>query len=343
MIRQPGEAHIAQARKGISMGTERIKSGGESAAVLRARYPQGLHFVVGDTHGEAKTLQNLMRTIAFDPERDHVYFVGDYNGGGSAQALLKYIAQFYQEDYARPGFHLIRGNHERELWPRYPLANLPDIIVYRGDVLDFYIVHAGLVAPALRLITEDMIRHPEKQALAYRLDDSCAGEDAPLRQIIWSRRGLYSQRSRWRNWPRTDELTDLGACVIHGHTPYCFFMKEYFSYGDVNLFWENEHIWFSEDLCSFDIDANIKGRAENGEHYRGLACLCLEALEETARRNGGMLTVEGIRGGPNAVFAEEYDPGRFDEPDADVSRVLLAAPEMKTITLGMDGVPVIVG
>ena len=325
------------------MSTERIVTGAESTAALRARYPQGLHFVAGDTHGEVKTLKNLMQRISFDPDRDHVYFVGDYNGGGSVTALLKYLSRFYQADCAQPGFHLIRGNHERELCPSYLLENLPDIIVHRGDVLDFYIVHAGMVAPVLQLITEDMIRHPEKQVLAYRLDDRCVCPDAPLRQIIWSRRGLYSQRSRWRNWPRTDDLTDLGACIIHGHTPYCFFMEDYLSYGDVSLFWEKEHIWFSEDLCSFDIDSNIKGRFENGEHYRGLTCLCLEALEETARRNGGVLTVEGIRGGPNAVFAAAYDPGRSDDTDGSISRILGAEPEMKTITLDADGVPVIAG
>lgn len=49
---------------------------------LRRRFPNGLHFVVGDVHGQAATLSNLMDKIHFNPDLDHVFFVGDYNAGG---------------------------------------------------------------------------------------------------------------------------------------------------------------------------------------------------------------------------------------------------------------------
>ena len=84
---------------------------------LRERYADGLTFVVGDTHGEGNTLQILMEKIRFDPDKDHVFFVGDYNSGSSVYQLLKYISAYYSEDYGSPGFHLIRGNHEHELEP----------------------------------------------------------------------------------------------------------------------------------------------------------------------------------------------------------------------------------
>lgn len=170
----------------------------ENIDFIREKYPSGLHFVVGDTHGECRTLKALMKKIEFDPQKDHVYFVSDYNYGGNTRALLEYISCFYQPEYEQPGFHLIRGNHERELYPYYPLDNLPDIIVLREKCMNFYIVHAGIVSGAFQLINEDIRRNPEKTVHAYRLDNSCAQYDAPFRQIIWSRRGLYSQRSRWK-------------------------------------------------------------------------------------------------------------------------------------------------
>ena len=162
---------------------------------LREAFPDGLHFVIGDTHGEAETLRALLEKIRFDPAKDHAFFVGDYNAGGYPTMLLSYIARHYQADCSVPGFHLIRGNHERELCPEYALENLPDIIVWRGRQLNYYIAHAGMVSDALRLMAED-IGQDDRITHAYRLDKSCAEYDAPLRQIVWSRRGLYSQRGR---------------------------------------------------------------------------------------------------------------------------------------------------
>ena len=91
----------------------------------------------------------------------------------------------------------------------------------------------------------------------------------------------------------------------------------------------------------FDIDSNIKGLYNNGETYRGLSCVCLEALEETAAANYGVLTVEGIRNSENAVFSAAYVTGWSFEPKGDICRVLKASPEMKTITLGEYGDPVL--
>ena len=309
---------------------------------LRSRYPGGLHFVVGDTHGEAQTLVALFEKIRFDPEKDYAYFVGDYNAGSHVRMLLEYISQYYSGDYTKPGCHLIRGNHERELWPEYPLENLPDIMVLRGKQLNYYLVHAGMVTKAFDLINRDMAEHPQEKVFAYRLDESVAGYDAPLRKIIWSRRGLYSQRSKWHVWPSEESLRQNRACIIHGHTPYCFLMREWSGYGDRNLFWKNQHIWFSEDLQSFNVDANVKGHYQNGEGERGLACVCLEVLEETASRHGGHLSVEGIQKEENGVFAAPYLYNTAGNFDGDIKRITDAKLPMKTITLGEDGEPRIV-
>ena len=324
------------------MRREKIFAKDDNIREIRDRYPEGLHFVVGDVHGEGKTLKALMSKIEFDPKIDHIYFIGDYNFGGNPTSLLQYISQYYQADYNQPGFHLIRGNHERELMPEYYLANLPDIIVFRGEKMDYYLAHAGMVKDVFRLIQKDMTLNDDKTVLAYKLDDRCVQLDAPFRQVIWSRRGLYSQRSRWHVWPSTNELVDTNACIIHGHSPYCFFVNNYFSYGDDNIYWENQHIWFSEDLCSFNIDANIKGRFENGEGYRNLSCLCIEILEEIASQNDGTLTIEGIISYPvNGCFTAPYVSGVFAIFNGDLHRILDATPEMKMITIDENENPAI--
>lgn len=309
---------------------------------LREKHKNGLSFVVGDTHGEVATLKALMAKIIFDPEKDHVFFVGDYNEGGNPSLLMKYISNYYQPDFNCPGFHLIRGNHERELNPIYPLDNLPDVMIIRGKQMNYFITHAGMVEKAFDIINDDIANKPDNTVYAYRLDSCCAEYDAPLRQLVWSRRGLYSQKSRWKAWPSFSNLTQHKACIIHGHTPYCFFMRNYFSYGDINLFWKNQHIWFSEDLQSFNIDSNIKGRYENGETYRGLSCLCLEVLEEIATQNEGRITINGIRNAPNGVFGVEYISCWFDTDEGDFSKVLNSSSDMKTITLDENGNPYIV-
>lgn len=310
---------------------------------LRTRYPDGLRFVVGDTHGQAATLGALMKKIKFDPEKDHIYFVGDYNGDGNVQSLLECMAPYYRADFSCPGFHMIRGNHERELFPLYPLSNLPDIIVLKEKHMTYYIAHAGMVAPAFDLINADMERNPGDNLYAYKLDDTLVQYDAPLRQIIWSRNGLYSQKSHWRNWPSEEKLARNRACIIHGHSPYCFFVKgNYFTYGHRNLFWKKQHIFFSEDLQSFNIDANVKGRFANGEAHRGLACVCIEGLEEVAAQNQGYLPLDAVKNAPNFVFATDLTYGTPASNGGKISDITASSPKAKQITRDANGNFVIV-
>lgn len=138
--------------------------------------------------------------------------------------------------------------------------------------MTYYISHAGMVNGAFELINEDKRLHPQEKVLAYALNEDVACYDAPFRQIIWSRRGLYSQKSHYHNWPSENTLHTEKACIIHGHTPFSQLKNgNYFSYGDKMLFWQNQHIWFAEDLQSFDIDSNIKGKYDKNDNYRGLS------------------------------------------------------------------------
>lgn len=126
------------------------------------------------------------------------------------------------------------------------------------------------------MINKD-IESTYKPVYAYALDETVAGYDAPLRQVVWSRNGLYSQRSHYHVWPSEKSLQAANACIIHGHTPFSQLKRgNFFSYGDRMLFWENQKVWFAEDLQSFDIDSNVKGRFDTSDLYRGLSCVCLE-------------------------------------------------------------------
>ena len=310
---------------------------------LRQRYPEGMHFVVGDLHGEVLTLVKLMDKIRFDPDKDHIYFVGDYNGGGDTQTLLKYMSNYYQEDHEAPGFHMIRGNHERELGPLFELENLPDIIVVRSGHLNYYIVHAGMVSDAFDLINSDIDKESSRKVFAYRLENNTCCYDAPLRQIVWSLRGLYSQRSHWHVWPPEDKLKERRAVIVHGHSPYSFFRKDAWnSYGDNNLFWEKQHMFFCEELQSFNIDSDVKGRHAHGETYRGLSCICLEVFDEIVSKDNGSLSIDKIIGYENGVFGAGLDYSYRDVPLGNTDNILNSKPQMRTIALDDSGVPVLV-
>lgn len=310
---------------------------------IRSRYPDGLTFVAGDTHGEVASLQALMQKIKFEPSKDRVFFVGDYNGGGNVQCLLDYISLYYEADYSRPGFHLIRGNHERELSPIYTLGNQPDIVVLKKEHMTYYVAHAGMVAEAFELINKDISNNPDKSLYVYKLDDICVQYDAPLRQLMWSRNGLYSQKSPRHVWPSQEKLSQNKACIIHGHSPYCFFIKDnYYSYGRNNLFWYNQRVFFSEDLQSFNVDSNIKGRYENGEGHRLLSCVCIEIIEEIAKENNSHLSMSAVRNAPNFVFSTPHIYTYYTEYNGDIKRITSSLPEMKTISLDNINKPIIV-
>ena len=325
------------------MSTTILKGTNNDIVTLRTQHPNGLHFVVGDTHGEWKTLQRLIEMIRFDPDKDHVFFVGDYNEGGDVRALLTYISNYYQADYSKPGFHLIRGNHERELLPMYPLENLPDIIVLRKESLTYYITHAGMITSVFDALNQDIANSPNEEIFAYRFADSTVCDHAPFRRVIWSYGRQFTQQTRGEIWPTEENLHRNHACIIHGHAPYCFFVKstDDCTYGEKNLFWAHHHIIFSEDLHSFNIDSDAKGRRKNGHNYRGIACVCLEVLEECASKNGRHLSVDSLYTASNVVFSAELEPCWGTTADGDTNRILQASPEMKTISADEDQNPVI--
>ena len=78
----------------------------------------GRQLVVGDLHGELDLLEAILRFVAFKPDRDILWSVGDLvdRGPRSLETLLAFVGPA-----RRPGFHALMGNHEALL-----LANLTE-------------------------------------------------------------------------------------------------------------------------------------------------------------------------------------------------------------------------
>ena len=79
----------------------------DTAVVVRfPRNRCGRDFVVGDVHGMFSHLRVLLEEVAFDPERDRLFSVGDLiDRGPESDRALEWLGQ--------PWFHACRGNHEQ--------------------------------------------------------------------------------------------------------------------------------------------------------------------------------------------------------------------------------------
>lgn len=83
---------------------------GVSASPLRRfhRNLEGRDFVVGDIHGHFDTVRRLLDRVAFDPDRDRLFGVGDaVNRGPKSADVLHWISQ--------PWYAQVRGNHEQRV------------------------------------------------------------------------------------------------------------------------------------------------------------------------------------------------------------------------------------
>lgn len=68
----------------------------------------GRDFVVGDIHGSFSALEHLLLELAFNPDKDRVFSVGDLiDRGHESHRVIEFL------NY--PWFHAVMGNHERML------------------------------------------------------------------------------------------------------------------------------------------------------------------------------------------------------------------------------------
>lgn len=77
-----------------------------------AQFPanrQGRDFIVGDLHGCLPLLEDCLAAVAFDPERDRLFSVGDLvDRGPDSLGVLRLIE--------KPWFYYVLGNHDADLF-----------------------------------------------------------------------------------------------------------------------------------------------------------------------------------------------------------------------------------
>ncbi|WP_024851704.1 metallophosphoesterase [Hydrogenovibrio kuenenii] len=68
---------------------------------------KGRDFIVGDIHGHLKKLQRALDRVAFNPEADRLFSLGDLIDRGKDN--VRVLDMLYQNDW----FYAIRGNHDQ--------------------------------------------------------------------------------------------------------------------------------------------------------------------------------------------------------------------------------------
>lgn len=83
--------------------------GGANAVQRFSRNRTGRDFVVGDIHGMYQALNRFLAGLAFDPESDRLFAVGDLvDRGPDSAAALTWLSEYRW-------FHSVRGNHDQML------------------------------------------------------------------------------------------------------------------------------------------------------------------------------------------------------------------------------------
>lgn len=120
-------------------------------------------YIIGDVQGCFDELKQLLNIIQFDPQKDHLNFVGDIvNRGPQSLETLRFIKSLLHRAVVVLGNHdlylLIAGYNHLPLPPEatlHPILEAPDKIellewlrkqplFYHHEQLNYYLVHAGI-------------------------------------------------------------------------------------------------------------------------------------------------------------------------------------------------------
>jgi serine/threonine protein phosphatase 1 len=188
-------------------------------------------YAVGDIHGRLDLFNELMIRIARDtrerePMRTRCVILGDFVDRGSQSAELLNTFMFHKSQ----NFVILKGNHE---------AALLDALQGDHDAMDLWISHGGiatlrsfglqtddldvhdtsaLIARARKVIPPQVISFLDELPVTFQV-----GEYYFVHAGIRPGVALRKQSKRdllWIGEEFTQDLTDHGVIVVHGHTTY---------------------------------------------------------------------------------------------------------------------------
>lgn len=224
----------------VERGRGAIRGGKISLGLIELKIPQNL-VVVGDIHGDLRTLSKILDEINFkkflSDSNNKLIFLGDYVDRGKNSVEVLYEMCRLKQSYP-DSVILMRGNHEAAVEFPFPSYDLPNKITQNFGVLDtayekileFFqlltlvvmiekkvlLVHGGLPVQIERNFRELIIR------------SSSHKQDSILEELLWndprpiwnwepSRRkyGKHFGKSISRKWLK---LTNTCA-IVRGHEP----------------------------------------------------------------------------------------------------------------------------
>lgn len=279
--------------------------------------------MVGDTHGCGKTVEKLIKQIGFDSEKDHVYFLGDYYGASDGDDhinLLLYLNQYYEPDLSKPGFHLLRGNHEwgnkytvflRDVWENIKISKLPDVVVLNVNGKQYVLSHAGMHKDVWTVIKNDTIKLPKE----YQLDTDWRnglnlGRKYYEAIVFTTKNGEINYYDKSSSecaeyWPKFKN--DANVYFIHGHFP---LTKDNIEDNDKYNYnyKKKDYIRYNELRHAINIDAGAK-KIDCEE--RKLMCICLEELPEENLKNNNIPKPEDISNSKLSDLSNEKKGGVY--------------------------------
>ncbi|MDE2588344.1 MAG: serine/threonine protein phosphatase [Patescibacteria group bacterium] len=224
----------------VERGRGIIRGGKTSLGLIELKIPQNL-VVVGDIHGDLRTLSKILDEINFkkflSDSNNKLIFLGDYvDRGKNSVEVLYEICRLKQSH--PDSVILMRGNHEAAVEFPFPSYDLPNKITQNFGVLDtvyekileFFqlltlvvmiekkvlLVHGGLPVRIERNFRESIIRAPYHKQDSI-LEDLLWNDPRPIRNWEPSRRkyGKHFGKSISRKWLK---LTNTRA-IVRGHEP----------------------------------------------------------------------------------------------------------------------------
>jgi serine/threonine protein phosphatase 1 len=175
-------------------------------------------FIIGDIHGQLAMLENLMEKLPWRPDRDALFFLGDYvDRGPDSRGVVDYILSLMA---VCPRVNCVLGNHEAMLLDYLAGVNRDLYLANGGGVtLRAYHRHEGCFVSWFQMeMPSDHMAFYESLQPYYELEDYFLVH-AGFRPGV----PIPSQTKTdliWIREPFISSSYDFGKKVVFGHTPF---------------------------------------------------------------------------------------------------------------------------